>query len=188
VDELVDRHEFHGADAKASEVVQGRRMGESEIAAAERFGNTWQAGREAFDVELVDLSLMQRPPWMAVAPPVETFVDDDGPWNVRSAVDLAAFVFVTGSVGGDVEGKDRRAPVDLAFDGAGVGVEEKLVGVASQATRRIPGAVDAEAIALSRLDPGDIAVPAERPALGQVDARFDAGPIEQTQLDPVGDF
>ena len=62
------------------------------------------------------------------------------------------------------------APVDLAVDGLGVGVEEQLGRVAAQAGTRFPRAVDPEPVAGARPDAGQVGVPAESVDLGEGDA------------------
>ncbi len=67
------------------------------------------------------------------------------------------------------------------------GIEEELRRVAAPAARRVPGPVDAEAVALAGPDAGDVAVPAEGGALGEVGAALAARLVEEAELDPHGD-
>jgi hypothetical protein len=80
----------------------------------------------------------------------------------------------------------RVVPVDHPLDGGGVGVEQQLGGVEAEAPRRVEGPVDAEAVALARPHPGDVAVPGVGGDLGQAQAPLDPGLVEQGQVDGVG--
>jgi hypothetical protein len=67
-------------------------------------------------------------------------------------------------------GKDGGFPVDVAGEGFGVRVHEKLVGVEAQAILGLPRPVDAEAIALAGANVAYEAVPDESGALAKSDA------------------
>ena len=105
----------------------------------------------------------------------------DGARHVRGAVALLPDEGVSRHVR-----VDALAPADLALDRPGVRIEQQLVRIAAHASRGIPGAVDAVAVALAGADAGQVAVPGVAGSLGQIDARLVSGLVEEAQLHPLG--
>src|SRR5207248_2935299 len=84
--------------------------------------------------------------------------------------------------------KQRGIPVDLSDDRAGVRVEQQFRRIAAEPLRRIPRAVNAEPVSLSRTDTAQIPMEAERRTLRQRERAFVALLVEQTQVDPFSHF
>jgi hypothetical protein len=81
----------------------------------------------------------------------------------------------------------RGIPAQLAVEGLRVRVDQELAGIAAVPAGRIVRAVDAEAVALSRADAREVAVPDVGIDLREVDARLGPALVEQAQLDPLRD-
>ncbi|BAJ73976.1 aspartate/tyrosine/aromatic aminotransferase [Microbacterium testaceum StLB037] len=79
--------------------------------------------------------------------------------------------------------EDGLAPVDLALDGLGVGIEQQLARVEPLALCGGVLAVDAVAVPLPGEDVGEIGVPDERVDVDQFEARLRPVLVEQAQLD-----
>ena len=120
----------------------------------------------------------------AITFPVEGIVDDDGFWRVRRVVVVVALEIVSA----ERIGKHRRVPGDAAGNGARVGIDEELCGIAAESVCGIPGPVHPKAVTLAGADAAKVRVPAERGPLGKVDARLVSVAIEQAQLHTLGDF
>ena len=84
--------------------------------------------------------------------------------------------------------EDRGIPVQLAGMGAGVGIEQQLVGIEAVPRVRLVGAVDAVAVDGAGPDLGQVAVPDLVGVFGQLDALdlLVAGAVEQADLDLGG--
>ena len=121
-------------------------------------------------------------PRAAVALPVEEGVDDDGVHGCLGGVSALETEGVVWLVGEKVE-----RILELSLDGLGVGVEEKLGGVAAQAVSRIPRPVDAVAVAVARAHLRHVHVPHVGVHLGHRDAHFVEIVVEQAQRDCGGD-
>src|SRR5687767_11327575 len=98
---------------------------------------------EAFDVALVDHRLV---PWdleATIVAPIEVRVRNDRAKRVRRAVfgRHRAEPFTVGVA------EQRRAPFQAFTERARVWVDEQLVRITAQATRRIPRSVNAVAVA-----------------------------------------
>ena len=167
VGELVDRHELHGGDAELREVLDDRRVRHAGVGAAQLLGDVGVTHRHALDVRLVDDRLRVVVPRAAVALPVEEGVDDDGVHGCLGGVSALEAEGVVCLVGEKVE-----RILELSLDGLGVGVEEKLGGVAAQASSGVPGALDAVAVALAGPHLRDVDVPNVGIHLGHGDAHF----------------
>ena len=61
-------------------------------------------------------------------------------------------------------------PIDPAGDGLGVGIDQQLGRIEAQAARRVPRAVDAIAVELTRLQARNVTMPDEGGLLGQLNA------------------
>ena len=145
VDELMHRHQFDGADAEPGQVIERSRVGESGIGAAQRRRNTGHAGREPLDVQLVDFGLVQRPVRMPVVAPVECVVSttiDRGTYGALSISPRSSSWRPPSSSirNGKTAASNRPGPRSaLAY-----GSSSSFVGIAAEAARWIPRAVDAK--------------------------------------------
>ncbi len=179
--ELVHRHQFDGRDAQLLEMVDHHRVHQAHVGAADVGRDLGVAHRHRPHVRLVDHGLVVRDPQRAVVGPVEERVDDHRALGVGRRV-----VVVERAVVAEPVGVQRLVPVDLPVDGLGVRVEQQLGGVAPVAAGGVVRAVDAEAVALPGHDPGQVAVPDQGLALGQVVTGLLAVVVEQAQLDALG--
>jgi hypothetical protein len=180
--ELVHREQFDRGDAEVVEVLDRRRVRDAGVGAPQLLRDARVGHGQALDVGLVDDRLVVGRLRWPVDAPVEERVDDDRLRHVRRRVVVVALL------GLEVVAEDRLVPVDLAVDGLGVGVEEELVRVAAQALGRVVGAVDAEAVALAGVDPGQEGVPDVAVHLGEADALLVALVVEEAELDLLGDL
>ncbi len=186
VDEVVDGEELDGGDAEFLEVVDGGRVCQAGVGAAEGLGDGGVAVAEAFDVDLVDDGVGEGDRGAAVVVPVEVGVDDDGFGDTGGGV-LGVDLGVV--AGDEVVGEDGGLPVDVAGEGLGVGVDEELGGVESLAVFGVPGAVDAVTVELSGFDVADEAVPDEGGVFAEGDALgLVAGAVEEAEVDAGGVF
>src|SRR3979409_1408725 len=110
-------------------------------------------------------------------------VVDDGLENVGRAV-----LDVDGAWIGQVVGPARRIPVDVAFDGARIRIEEQLSWVAAHALVGRIWSVDPIAVALAWSDVRKVDVPGEGIDLLESNPAFFAGIVEEAQVDGFGDF
>ena len=147
--------QLDGGDAEAGQVVDGRRVGEAGVGAAQRLGDVGVAGGEPLDVHLVDRPSRARRAGGRSLPQSKYGLCDDALRHVRRAVVVVARVLVA-----DVVAEARLVPVDRPLDRLGVGVEEQLGRVAAQPLGRVPGPVDPVAVALAGADAGQVGVPA----------------------------
>ena len=182
VHELVDRHQFDGADAKPLKIADGRRMGEARIGAAKLGRDLPHQRGEALHMKLVDLGLVQRSARPSVVTPIEAVVDDDRAGHIGRAVVRIRFVLVPCAVGIEAVGEDGGVPRDRAFDRARVRIEQELGRIAAIAARRLPRSMNAIAVALPGHDAGHVAVPAEGAGLRKIQSPLVPGLVEQAQL------
>ena len=181
VDVLVDREQLHRGDAQALQVLDEGGVAQAEVRAAQLLGDVGvQLGR-ALHVDLVDDRVGDRDLGRAVVAPVEVGVDDHRPGDRGGAVEPARGVGVARRIG-----QQGVVVDDLAADRPGVGVEQQLVGVVEEALGPVERAVSPEAVVLTRLDEGQVAVPHVAVHLGELEARLGAVVVEQAELDGVG--
>ena len=178
VDELVHRHQLDRRDAELLQVIDHGGVRDAAVRASELLRHGRVQLREALDVRLVDERRRIRRLRLAVARPVEERVDDDALHHVRGGVVVVARIRVA-----EVVAEQRLVPVDLAFDGLGVGVEQQLVRVEPLAALRVVVAVHAVAVALAGADRRQVRVPDVRIDIDQIDAGLLAAVAEETQLD-----
>ncbi len=185
LDELMHGHQLEGGHAELAEVRGDSRVRQPGVRAAQALRHFRVALRQSLDVRLVDDRLVVGDVERVVALPVEERVDDHPEGHVPHGVVVVARVGIT-----EVVAEQRLVPVDLAGRGLGVGVEQQLVGVAPKAALGVPRTVDAVAVALSRLDLRQVAVPDVAVDLGHRHARLgDRAPcpdVDQAQLDLLG--
>ncbi len=87
LDELVDRQQLHGGDAKLRQVLDSHRMRHAGVGAAQRLGYVRMRLAEPFHVRLVDDRAVQRGVGRAVVAPVERRVDHHALGDERHAVE-----------------------------------------------------------------------------------------------------
>jgi hypothetical protein len=179
----VHGHQLDRGDAQRGEVVDHRGVAEPGVGPADLVGDVGVGLGQPLDVGLVDDRVVVGATRQSVVLPVEVGVGDHRLHRVRRGVVGVAPGLVAEGVG-----EQRLVPVDLPLDGLGVGVEQQLGRVAAVPLGRLVGPVDAEAVALARPDPGQVRVPDERVALGDLHPRLLAVGVEQAQLDAVGDL
>ena len=164
--------------------MRDRRLGgEAGVRAAQVVAHVGRQLGEAFDVRLVDDGLGPRRVGRRVVLPVEVRIDDDA---LRDRIDVVFVVHLGVVAAGDVGEDVRRVPEDRPFDRLRIRVDEQLVRVETVPARRVVRPVDAVAVALSRPDAGDVAVPVVRGVVGELDACLGAVLVEQAELDALG--
>jgi hypothetical protein len=166
VGHVVHGQELDGGDAQRLQVGDRLVGGQPGERAPQVLADARMARREALDVQLVDDGLVPGRLQPPVAFPVEGGVDDD------ALRDRCRVVLAVGREVGFLPAQRIRedvggVPVDGAVDRLRVGVDQELGGVEAVAPRRLVGAVDAVAVALSGADVRQVAVPVEGGALGQ---------------------
>ena len=187
VGDVVDRQQLDGGHAERLEVLDRGLGGQAGVGAAQVLAHAGVAHGEPLDVRLVDHRLVHRGVRRPVVLPVEAVVDDHrlGDRGRRVLV-VALEVGVVAGVGIRDVGQDVAAvPAHLALDRLGVRVDQQLVRVEAVAGARVVRAVDAVAVALAGADAGQVDVPVERGALGELDALLGVVVVEQAQLDPL---
>ena len=150
------------------------------VGAAQLLGDVGVQLGEALDVDLVEDRVCHRPARSAVIAPVELRRHQHRARYVRRRVAVVGSIRVIGRMT-----VDRRVPVHLARNRAGIGVEQQLRGIAADARRRIPRAVDPKAVALARCNVRKIALPHKPIALIEAPPRLRTRVVEQAQLDSV---
>ena len=131
-----------------------RGVGEAGVGAAQGLGDLGVAGGEALDVQLVEDGAAPDDLGARVALPVEVVVHHHAAGHAGGGVALVHALHAVDEHVAD----ERRVPVDLAGEGAGVGVDEELVRVEAQAPLGHPGAVGAKAVEGARREGGHVAV------------------------------
>ncbi len=180
VDELVDRHEFDRGDAEFLQVFDHRRVCESCVGSADFRRHFPVEVGHAAHMGLVDDRIVIGDVWVLVVAPIEIRIDHRRLHGVRRRIQ--------GVHGRDVirafepVGVETFIAVDVAFDGFGIWVQKQFVRIAPQSLVRIVGTVYAVAVALSRLDAGQVVVPDVRILLGHFDSGLMIVFIEQTEL------
>ena len=184
---LVDGQEFHGGDAQFFQVIKGDRAPERGIRPPDLFGQRFAELGEPLDVQLVDHRLVQRRAGRGVVAPVERRIDDH-----RLGHPPGVVAVIAGKVAlrrAPVVAEHLVAPVDLARDGAGVGVDEQFGGVEPRALGRFVGAVNAVAVELAGADLGQKDVPDLVGLLGHADADLlvgGVGAVKEAEIDAGG--
>ena len=118
-DELVDRQQLDRGDAERGQVLDGGRVGQPGVGAAQLRRDVGVQVGEALDVQLVDDRVGPRHPRRQVAAPGERVVDDDRAGDERRRV--LGVVRVDGAVLDEV-----------ALDRPGIGVDQQLGRVVEQ--------------------------------------------------------
>jgi hypothetical protein len=184
VHELVDGQQFDGGDPERGQIVDGCRVRQPRVRAAQVLGHLVPELAEALDVHLVDDRLVQRPARRPIPAPVERVIDDDRLRNIRPAVAIVALQVVAA----ERTREHGVIPFDVAGDRFRVRVHEQLRRVAALAVRWIPGAVDAIAVLLPRAHARQAAVPAEGGFFGKRHAGLAVVLVEEAQFDALGDL
>ncbi len=187
VGDLVDGEQLDGGDAELAQVADGGLGGEAGVGAAEGLGDVRVAGGEALDVHLVDHRVAPGAPLDAVVVPEEEVVEHDALGRARRVVARVDRALLAGAA--LHERPHGRAPVDLAGDGARVGVEDDLRRVEAVPLPRLVRPVDAVSVELPRRHPGHVPVEDVRAALGQrqrLALDRARGLVEEAEVDPRG--
>ena len=182
VGDVVHRQQLDRGDAEPAEVVDRRLRGEARVGAPQVLSHAGHPLGEPLDVQLVDHRLGPGPVEPDVALPVEGVVDHDAPGDGRRGVLRVAHVLLAGRVREDPGPPEP----DRALDRLRVRVDQELRRVEAVAGLRIPRAVDAVAVALSRADPREIDVPVVGRQLAHLDALLVVRLVEQAELDAPG--
>ena len=168
--ELVHGQQLDGGDAEVDEVLDRLRVREAGVGALQLLGHARHALREALDVRLVDDGLLERHPRARrhrVVAPVERAVHHDA---ARHRGGRVGRVHLLRRV--HVVPEEPLVELVPARHGERVRVEQQLVHVVAQAVRRVPRAVDAEAVAGADLDALHEVVPDVARAVPQLGARL----------------
>ena len=173
----MDREQLDGGDSEPGEMVDDGRVGQSRIGAAYLFGNVGVAHRDTAHMGLVYNRLVEWDPGMAILPPVKEGTDHHRPGHRACRIRIVRLLGVVEPVG-----KDRLAPGDRAVDGLRVGVEQQLGRVGPLTRSRLPRAVDPEAVSLPGDYLGEVGMPHEPVALGELDPRLGAVVCEEAEL------
>ena len=181
VEGLVGGQQLDRRDAQVQEVLDGCRMRQAGEGAADRLGHARVTPREALEVSLIDDRLVVGHPRACLVAPVELVTHDDRARHRCRAVEVVPLA----RRGGHVP-EDGVTPIERAVDGARIGVDEQLVGVAAPTAMRFPGSVHAVAVPLARADARQVAMPGVAGHLGQLDACLAADVVEEAELDALG--
>ena len=179
--ELVHRQQLDGGDTQADQVLDGGRVGQPGVGAAQLLRHARVLRGEALDVQLVDHAVSQVGAGRPVVAPVVRVVHDHRARDVRSAVAL-----VRQAVPARGRAEHRVVQPVATGDRPGVRVDEQLAGVVPQAGRRVVRALDAVAVLLSRPDAGQVAVPDVTGAVDQRHLPLGPAAVEQAQPDGGG--
>ena len=182
IDELVDRHQFNGRDAKILQVFDDRRMSDPCVGAAQLFRHVRVQHGHAAYMCLVNDCLGIPVVRATVIAPVEGLVDDDGEHRVVDRVVVIRLRWVV-----EVVGKDRIGIVDLPFNCFRIRVEQEFGRVASMPLVWRVGTVDAVAIALSGPYAGQVGVPLVIIDLSEFNCGFVTILVKETQFNAVRD-
>ncbi len=180
-DELVHRHQFDRGDAELGEVLDHGRVGDARVGAADLLGDPGVQFGQALHMGLVEHRAVVVGAGRPVGAPVEVRVDHHRVHGVGGRVEVVAALG-----GAEVVAVDRLVPVDVPAHRLGVRVQQQLGAVVPLAEPRVVGAVDAESVALARLDAREVGVPDEGVRLAQFDGGLRTVLVEQAELDPVG--
>jgi len=180
VDELVHRQQLDRRDTERREVLEHLRMSEPGIGSALMLGYRRMQFRDATNVGLVDDGVAPGRPGGAVVAPVERVIDDDAARHERRRIRRVHDEVVAADVA-----VDRRIEPELPVDRLRVGIEEQLVVVPPLAPARVPLARNAEAVARSGGQVGDVAVIDVEDPLDQRYAVLIAAIVEDAELDGV---
>ena len=129
------------------------------VGAAQLFGNGGVGDGKTAHVDFVDDGVGECDAQPAIAGPVERRIDDDGLGNAGAAVLIVLVQVRILAIEG--VGKDGLVPLHVANDGLCVGVDEQFVLIEAMTLGGVPRAVDAKAVALTRADARQEAVPDE---------------------------
>ena len=100
--------------------------------------------------------------------PIEVGTSDHAFGHAAGAI--AAVDAEVGVLASEAIRVDRLLPIDAAGNRLGIRVDEQLGGVEAQAARRFPGAMDAIAVELPRLQSRNVSMPDESGLFAQPDA------------------
>ena len=155
----VDRQQLDRGDPQALEVLDRHRVGQPRVGAAQLLGHTGKLVGQALDVGLVDDGALARHAWPRNHREGITGDHADGGAAHRVQVRGQPRLGRRNQVVSDLVGVEGRPQVHSAVQGAGVRVQQQLAGVVEQTLMRVPGPVDAVAVALAGSDSGNVGAP-----------------------------
>jgi hypothetical protein len=186
VDERLHRQQLERGHAERAQVVDHLLLAHAEELALVLRRHVGVALGVAAHVHLVDHPLVAAARGIEVVAPVEAVVDHLAFRHAARALALVegqVFLLVPDGVA-----EMRVAPVDLAHDRLGIGIEEQLVGVEAVALLGLVRPVHAVAVEGAGLEARHVPVPDEVGALAQGEALhlLLPGLVEQAQLHLLG--
>ena len=169
-------------DAQVLQIRYRGRVSQARVGAAQLWGYAGHVLGEALDVDLVDHGRFPRR--LGLGDDRERGLDHDRARHVGSGIDGGAThrVFRRVQILVHAVRVDAGLHVDDAVDTPAVGVEEELVRVVELATVRIPGAVNAEAVAGPRAKARDVTVPDAGMGADQTVACLSPGLVENAHI------
>ena len=185
VRDVVDRQQLDRGDSEPAEVRQRLLGCEPGVLAAQVVAHARVQSREPLHVHLVDDGVGPRGRGRPVVLPVEVRVDHDALRNrVGVVLRVTDEVRVLGAAR-HVRKRVSAVPLHRPLDRLRVGVDQQLVRVEAVTRARIVRTVDAVPVALPGPDAGNVAMPVERRALGQLDTPLAIVVVEQAELDAL---
>ncbi len=163
----------------------GGGVAETGVGSAQVLGHVGMAHREAADVGLVDDGVGPRDPGRRSPRPVEAVVHHHRERDMAGGVELAPDV--VGHPAVPLVAVDLGHPLDRPGESPRVRIDEQLPGVEAAAGGRLVGAVDPVAVAGSRADPEQVAVPGQvGPIRELVDLPRAPVGVDQHQIHTLG--
>ena len=189
IGEVLNGHQLDGRDPEFRQVLDDWWRRDGRIGPADLLGNVRVRHRQALDVRFVDHGFVPGGPKRLVVPPIKGVVDDDAQRGKSRAVALVKSQIVSLRANGVT--KQRIVPMNFPADGLGVGIEQELVAVETQAFLRLIWPVHPVAVKLARAHLGQVNMPHPVGAFPQADGlRFlrVLRLIEQAEIDVFGAF
>ena len=168
VGEGVHRQQLDGRHAEGAQVLDGHRVAQAGVGAAQVLGDPWQPSRHLAHVHLVDHPCVAGVGRGSVVAPVEGRVEHD----------------IARDEGGRLAAplEDRRVVRHGPLDGSTPRVEEQLCWVEAVPHGRVPGSVGPQPVAPARVDVRHEPTPPPVAEGGQLDARL--APFVVGQAEP----
>ena len=183
VEVVVNRQQFHGRDAQCPKMVDGGGRGEPGIGPAQLHRDVGVALREPLDMDLIYDRVGVGDLRRAVVAPVECVAQDNPARHERCRIQVAVTVRRTARIA-----QDFIAPGDVAVYRPGVGIEQKLVGVAAESPCRLERSDDPVSVALPRRHSRDETVPDPAVFLLKLELLLLTLLVEQAQQHALGDL
>ncbi len=135
------RQQLQRGNPQMAQVIHHNRMAKGSVSPAQRFRNFRMSLRQSSNVRLVNHRIAPGRARGDVAFPVEVFRHHQRFRRHGGAVLLVRLLNAA---------VETRVVCDLAFNRAGAGIDQQLGGIKAVPALWRPGAVDAEAVALTR--------------------------------------